>query len=70
MNNNAILKEELMHHPKQNEKWLCSECWKKLVANPGETPPFPSMRMICDECGAQKVLVTNVKTDTLSHASR
>ena len=29
-----------------------------------------TIRMICDECGAQKVLVTNVSTDILSHSSR
>jgi hypothetical protein len=42
-------------------KWLCLECWKRVVAKPGETPPFPTLRMICDECGAQKVLVTPVR---------
>ena len=41
-----------------HEKWICLECWKRMVAKPGQAPPFPSMRMICDECGAQKVLVT------------
>jgi hypothetical protein len=45
-------------------KWLCLECWKRIVAKPGETPPFPTLRMICDECGAQKVLVTPVRTDS------
>jgi DNA-directed RNA polymerase subunit RPC12/RpoP len=43
-------------------KWLCLECWKRVVAKPGETPPFPTLRMICDECGGQKVLVTPVRT--------
>jgi DNA-directed RNA polymerase subunit RPC12/RpoP len=38
-------------------KWICLECWKKLVAKPGERPPVPTVRLICDECGAQKVLV-------------
>jgi DNA-directed RNA polymerase subunit RPC12/RpoP len=65
-----LSKEEEMNYPKQNEKWMCLECWKKLVAAPGESPPFPSMRMICEECGAKKVLVTNVKTDQLIHSSR
>lgn len=42
MNTDAIIKEELMmNHPKQNEKWMCLECWQKLVAKSGETPPFP-----------------------------
>ena len=52
------------------EKWICLDCWKKMVAKPGETPPFPTRRMICDECGAQKVLVTPVRADVLSHSSR
>jgi hypothetical protein len=45
-------------------KWMRLECWKRIVAKPGETPPFPTLRMICDECGSQKVLVTNVRTDS------
>jgi hypothetical protein len=68
----SILKEELMmeQFTKHNEKWICLECWKKLVAKPGDTPPFPSMRMICDECGARKVLVTNVRAEILYHSSK
>jgi hypothetical protein len=54
----------------KHEKWICLECWRRMVAKPGETPPFPSVRMICDECGAQKVLVTQVSTSTLTHSSR
>ena len=49
-------------HTHSEAKWLCLECWKRVVAKPGETPPFPTLRMICDECGAQKVLVTPVRT--------
>ena len=60
----------MMEIAKHDEKWICLECWKKLVAKPGDTPPFPSMRMICDECGAQKVLVTNVRADILYHSSK
>ena len=68
----SILKEELMMEQlaKHNEKWICLECWKKLVAKPGDTPPFPSKRMICDECGARKVLVTNVRAEILYHSSK
>ena len=54
----------------KHDKWICLECWKRLVAKPGETPPFPSKRMIRDECGARKVLVANVSSDTLSHSTR
>jgi hypothetical protein len=54
----------------QNEKWVCTECWKIMVAKPGETPPFPTLRTICDECGAQKVLCTKVSSEKLSHSSR
>jgi hypothetical protein len=54
----------------EREKWLCLECWKRKVAKPGETPPYPNMRMIFDECGAQKVLVIKVSSDRLSHSSR
>jgi Zn finger protein HypA/HybF involved in hydrogenase expression len=67
----SIIKEErMMEIAKHGEKWMCLECWKKLVAKPGEPLPFPTLRMICDECGAQKVLVTNVRADLLSHSSR
>ena len=59
----------MMEIAKHDEKWICLECWKKLVAKPGDTPPFPSMRMICDECGARKV-VTNVRADTLYHSAK
>lgn len=52
------------------EEWICLECWKRLVAKPGEAPPFPRMRMICEECGAEKVPVTKVSSDMLSHSSR
>lgn len=54
----------------EEEKLLCLECWKRMVAKPGEIPPFPSMRMICDECGAQKVLVIKVNSSKLGHSSR
>jgi DNA-directed RNA polymerase subunit RPC12/RpoP len=54
----------------QNEKWVCSECWKIVVAKPDETPPIPNLRMICDECGAQKVLCTKVSTEKMSDSSR
>lgn len=60
----------MMEIAKHDEKWICLECWKKLVAKPGDTPPFPSMRMICDECGAPKVLVTNVRAEILYHSSK
>ena len=53
----------------EKEKWLCLDCRKRMMAKPGEKPPFPSMRLICDECGA-KGLVTNVKTDMLTQSSR
>ena len=66
----SIIKEELMMGIAKHEKWICLECWKRLVARPGETPPFPSKRMLCDECGAKKVLVTNVSSDILSHSTR
>jgi len=50
---------------KKEVRWMCLECWKMIIAKPGqETPPFPTLRMICDECGAQKVLVTPVKMDS------
>ncbi len=52
------------------EKLICLECWKKMVAKPGETPPFPTRRMICDECGAQKILVTPVRAELLNHSRR
>ncbi len=54
----------------EQEKWLCLECWKRMVAKPGESPPFPSMRMICDECGAEKVLVIKVNASKLGHSLR
>lgn len=54
----------------EQEKWLCLECWKRMVAKPGESPPFPSMRMICDECGAEKVLVIKVNANKLGHSLR
>jgi DNA-directed RNA polymerase subunit RPC12/RpoP len=54
----------------KHEKWICLECWKRMVAKPGEPPPFPTMRMICEECGALKVLVTHVSTDMLSPSTR
>ena len=66
----SIIKEDLMMENTQQAKWLCLDCWKRMVAKPGEKPPFPTLRMICDECGAQKVLVTPVRTDMLSHSSR
>ena len=67
----SIIKEELMMEiAKHGEKWMCLECWKKIVAKPGEAPSFPTLRMICDECGGQKVLVTNVRADMLSQSSR
>ena len=59
----------MMENTKQ-EKLICLDCWRRMVAKVGETPPFPTMRMICDECGAQKVLVTPVRADILSHSSR
>jgi hypothetical protein len=43
---------------------------EEKVAKPGETPPYPNMRMIFDECGARKVLVIKVSSDRLSHSSR
>jgi hypothetical protein len=51
-------------HTRSDGKWMYLECWKRIVAKPGETPPVPTLRMICDECGVQKVLVTNVRTDS------
>ena len=54
----------------EQEKWLCLECWKRMIAKPGENPPFPSMRMICDECGAAKVLVIKVNASKLGHSLR
>ena len=53
----------------ENDKWICFECWKRMVAKPGEKPPFPSLRLICDECGA-KGLVIKVSAHMLSHSSR
>ena len=58
----------MMEH--KHDNWICLACWKRLFAKPGETPPFPSKIMICDECGAKKVLVTNVSADMVSHSSR
>ena len=40
----------------KHDKCICLECWKRLVAKPGETPPFPSKRMIFDECGEGRFL--------------
>ncbi len=54
-------KEDLMMEAEQ-EKLLCLECWNRRVAKPGEIPPFPSVRLICDECGARKVLVVKVNS--------
>jgi hypothetical protein len=65
-----IIKEDLMMENAKQEKWVCLPCWKRMVAKPGETPPFPNMRMICDECGAEKVLVIKVSSDILSHCLR
>jgi len=67
----SIIEEELMMEiVTHDEKWICPECWKKVLAKPGEPPPFPTLRMICDECGAQKVLVTHVRADMLSQSSQ
>ena len=60
----------MMEITKPGEKWMCLECWKKIVAKPGEPPPFPTLRMICDECGAQKVLVTSVSAVMLNQSSQ
>ncbi len=45
-------------------QWMCLECWERIVANPGQPLPFPTLRMNCDECGAQKVHATPVRMDS------
>jgi len=61
-------KEDLMMNV-EKEKWLCLDCWKRIIAKPGEKPPFPTIRLICDECGKTD-RVTKVTSDVLSHSSR
>ena len=50
-------------HARNDVKWMCLECWKRIVGKTGETPPFPTLRMTCEECGAHGALVTNVRID-------
>jgi Zn finger protein HypA/HybF involved in hydrogenase expression len=50
-------------HIHNNVRWMCLECWERIVAKPGQPLPFPTLNMKCEECGAQKVHVTPVRTD-------
>ena len=50
-------------HIHNNVRWMCLECWERIVAKPGQTLPFPTLKMKCDECGAQNVHATPVRTD-------
>ena len=41
-------------------RWMCLECWERIVAKPGQPLPFPTLTMTCDECGVQQVHATPV----------
>ena len=45
-------------------KWMCLRCWEDLEKKPGEIPPTMYLNGPCEECGTEKVPVTNVRKDS------
>jgi hypothetical protein len=55
---------------RSDTKWLCLPCWKRLVADPGATPPAMPLKGICDECRAKYVPVSLFKPTTVPEVAK